>query len=222
MVSFDFLSKTICPDEKKVDVLCIENHNLFRRIYNAFLSGETEENNIVFSENYVPLKFKGNVCFLDDYFRLAYSNSIMKKLYERIEDYCYSEMERETVQLKSHLVGYMEQIVKGFDFDFEFNYEFALPELFKLMNMKPVADNYDVLNALIDYILILNKYAPPKCFVLMNLHLYFSENELDLFYGDMINNHIKLLVIESRTVFKKSINENLIIYDNDFCEIFEN
>lgn len=222
MVNFDFLSKPICFEENQVNVLCVENPKLFRNICNSFIRDETEENNIVFSEEFIPFKPKGKICVINDFFGISYSNAIMKKLYEQIEKYCNNELQNETIRLKAHMVNFTEMITKNFDYDFEFDYEVNLTEVFKLMNLKPVSDKYEVLHTLIDYILILNKYAPPKCFVLINLHLYFTEDELESFYTDAINNHIRLLVVENKMFFGKNKYENMIIYDSDFCEIVEN
>lgn len=222
MVNFDFLSVPIQLKDDLVQVLCLEHPQVFRNIFNAFIYGETEENKIIFSEDFAPFKFKGNICVIDDFFRLSYSNTVMKKLYEQIERHCNNEHNEETLKLKSYIVNYMELLLKDFDYDFDFNYDIALTEIFKTINLKPASENGDQLNILLDYMLIINKYVPPKCFVLFNLHLYYTEKELEVFYKDIINNHIKLLVIENRKFFDKNEHENIIIYDNDFCEIIEN
>ncbi len=222
MVSFEFLSEPIVFDENKISVLCIENHKLFRNIYNALISEKSEESNIVFSENFIPFKTKGNICVIDDFFRLSYSNTIIKKLYEQIEKFTVSDLQHETWQLKAHLINFMELIVKSFDYDFDFNYDINLSDIFKMLNLKPATDKNEILDILLDYILILNRYAPPKCFVLLNLHLYFSIDELNLFYNDIVNNHITVLVLENTQNFYCSAFENVIVYDNDFCEIVEN
>lgn len=221
MVNFDFLSTPINFVENKVNVLCVENQRLFRLICDSFINDQTEENKIIFSENYQPYKAKGNICVVFDYFRLSYSSSLIKKIYEQIEKFCVRELPTETVQLKTHIVKYMESIVKAFDFDFDFNYDINIVELLKTVDFKPNLETNDILNVLLDYILILNKYVPQKCFVLLNLHLYYSEKELELFYKDIINNHINLLVIENKMSFNKCLQENIIVYDNDFCEIVE-
>ncbi len=219
MVNFDFLSKPIILKEDNVQVLCVENQKLFRKIYTAFIKGELEENNIVFSDEYVPFKFKGNVCVINDYFSLSYSSSIMKKLYEQIENYCNIEQAKETLELKTHIVNYTESIVKAFDYDFEFNYDINLTEIFKTINLTPVVDKTETLNSLIDYMLIINKYVSPKCFVLMNLHLFFTADEIELFYRDIVDRHLCLLVVENINGFEKNNYENIFIYDDDFCEI---
>lgn len=222
MVNFDFLSGPIILVEDRIQVLCIENKKLFRKIYTAIISGEPEENNIVFSNGYIPFKAKGNICAICDYFSLSYSSSIIKKLYEQIENHCNSEQLKETLELKTHMVNYMESIVKAFDYDFDFNYEINLVDVFKIMNLAPVLDKIEALNCLLDYMLIINKYLAPKCFVLMNLHLYFTADEIELFYRDVVDRHIYLLVIENISRFEKNNYENILIYDEDFCEIVEN
>ena len=222
MVNFDFLSSPIRLEDSSVQVLCLEHPQLFRIVFNAFICEQTEENKIIFSENFTPFKFKGNVCVVDDFFRLSYSNAIIKKLYEQVEKYCNEEYQSETIKLKSHIVNYMESILKSFDYDFDFNYDITLAEIFKTINLKPVVEYSDSLSTVLDYILIISKYVPVKCFVLFNLHLYFTEKEIELFYTDIINNHIKLLVIENKKNFDKNKYENIIVYDSDFCEIVEN
>lgn len=222
MVNFEFLSEPLQLVDGTVNVLCVENQKLFRGIFNAFVNGETEENRIIFSENFEPVKIKGNVCVIDDFFRLTYSNTIIKKLYEQIEKYCNYELQKETTQLKIHIVNYFEQLISAFDYDFEFNYDLSIAELLKAVSLKPNTDKSEVIGILLDYILLVNKYAPPKCFVLLNLHLYFDEEELDLFFKDIINNHIKLLLVENKKSFKTTNCEKVVIYDNGFCEIVEN
>lgn len=125
------------------------------------------------------------------------------------------------MQLKSHIVKYMEQLVNDFDYDFDFNYDFSLTEFFKTVNLKPVSDDGDKLNMLLDYILIVEKYVSPGCFVLFNLHLYFTEDEIAGFYKDIINNHIRILVVENIKTFESDKYESIIIYDKDFCEIVD-
>lgn len=222
MVCFEFLSNPIDLSDNEINVLCIENPKLFRTICNSFINDKTEEDNIVFSENFTPYKTKGNVCVISDFFNLSYSNSVMKKLYEQIEKYCTNDLQSETIQLKAHIVNYLESIIKSYDFDFEFEYDINLIDLFKMVGFKPNTETTDTLNMLLDYILILHKYAPPKCFILINLHLFFTEEELESFYKDIINNHIKLMAIENKMFFHKNMYENVIVYDDDFCEILEN
>lgn len=221
MVSFEFLSEPIHIEEDKVSVLCLENQLCYRNVVSAFVNDTTEECNIVFSENYIPFKLKNNICFIDDFFRLGYNSAILKKIYEQIEKFCNIELQKETIDLKVHLVNYFENIVRQYDYDFEFVYDFNFVELFKLIGLKPVCETSDLLGALLEFILIVNRYAPPKCFVLTNLHLYFSYDEIEFFCKDVVNNHINILIIENKKNFTTNEYEKVIIFDDDLCEIVE-
>ena len=221
MVNFDFLSEPLCLHDHTVQVLCIENQQLFRKVLGWFLWDETEENHIVFSKNFEPFRCNGNVCVVDDFYRLSYSHSMVKKLYQQIENYCNTEYAQETLALTSHLVNFMDSIVCSFDYDLEFCCNVNLSEVFKLMELKPVVEKIDLLNSLLDYILILNRYTSPKCFVLFNLHLYFTPKEISLLYQDLLNHHISVLVVENTKFFHKNAQENVVVLDNDFCEIIE-
>lgn len=220
-VSFDFLSETIKLEETKINTLCIENTALFRAVITAFYKGETEESNIIFSHKYEPFKFKGNICYIHDYFDLSYSTSIMKKLYESIEKYCNNELYSETQKIKTELISFMDLIVNAYDYDFEYNFDITIPEMLKMVGLKPSISEDTLLGSVLDFIVITNKYIKTKCFVLPNLHIFFSHDEIEKLYSDLINNHITTLIIENKKSFTKSEFENLYIYDEDFCEIVE-
>lgn len=222
MVNFDFLSEPIRLSENDLAVLCIENQKIYRKVVSAFISDATEEANIVFSKEYVPLKFKNNVCFIDDFFRLGYNSTVLKKMYEQIEKFCNTEMQKETIDLKVHIVNFFENLVKQYDFDFDFNYDVNLTEVFKMISLKPVYETGELLESLLEFLLLVNRYTPPECFVLTNLHLYFSDSEIAGFCKDVVNNHIKILIIENRKMFKKNEYEKVIVLDEDLCEIVEN
>lgn len=220
-VSFDFLSEPLELSAKHINTLCIENHTAYRNIVQALISEEPESCNIIFSENFTPFKFKGNVCFIDNIFSLNFSNSVIKKLHEQIEKYCNSDLQSETTALKTNIVNYLELIVKAFDYDLECSYDIDLLDLFKIQNIKPYVKTDSLLENLLNFILFISNYTAVKCFVLLNVHLYFSQEELTLFYNDAINNHIKLLILENTKFFEGSCFERITICDKDMCEIVE-
>lgn len=220
MLAADFLS---CPIELKddiVNVLCIENKELYRNIVRTLIEEKPEAMQIVFSEDYAPVKFKGNICFVDDYYRLSVSSGTVKKLYENISAFCERELFSETAAVKAHLVGFMDSIIESYDFDFVYEPEVSLSELFKMLELKPDIASDDLLQSLLDYILLINKYSSVKCFVLLNLHLFFNTDELESFFQDLQYNHISILLLENSSVFEKTCYEKIRIIDDDLCEIY--
>lgn len=221
-VSFDFLSDILDLNDKCINTLCIENQTVFRNTVFAFLHEDPESLNIVFSENFTPIKFKGNVCFIDNVFKLEYSNSVVKKLYENIEKFCNTDLQTETSQLKSNIINYFDLIVKEFDYDIDYKCDVALTDLFKMQSLKPCLENVSILENLRNFIIFISEYTSVKCFVLLNIHLYFTYDEISEFYFDMLNHHIIILNLESSKNFEKNSYEKIIICDKDMCEILEN
>lgn len=222
MISFENLTKPIDFNDNNINVLCIENKKLYRNVVNSFYNENPEEQNIFFSEDYNPFKFRGNICFVNDFYNLSISSSVIKKLYDEIAVFCNNELQEETTNIKSQIIKLIDLVIKNFDYDFNYNLDVNLQDLFKIQNVKPAISNVSLLSSLLDYILVINKYIAPKCFLLLNLHLYFNELELSDFYKELTYNNINIFVVENNKNFETNIFEKVTIIDNDLCEIIEN
>lgn len=220
MAAADFLSEPLTLYDNMINIICVENKALFRNIIRSFYDEDPEKMNIVFSENFTPLRYKGNICFVSDFYQLTVSPTIIKKLYDNIASFCINEITHETVNVKKQLISFMDTVIENYDFDFSYNYDFNLQDLFKMHNLKPNISSDNLLESLLNFILLLKKYSSVKCFVLLNLHLFFNKNELEIFYKEIIYNHIPILVLENTASFSKSQYEKIRIIDNDLCEIY--
>lgn len=220
MAAADFLSEPLTLYDNMINIICVENKALFRNIIRSFYDEDPEKMNIVFSENFTPLRYKGNICFVSDFYQLTVSPTIIKKLYDNIVSFCINEITHETVNVKKQLISFMDTVIENYDFDFSYNYDFNLQDLFKMHNLKPNISSDNLLESLLNFILLLKKYSSVKCFVLLNLHLFFNKNELEIFYKEIIYNHIPILVLENTASFSKSQYEKIRIIDNDLCEIY--
>ncbi len=219
-VSFDFLSTPIEIKSNSINVLVIENKALFRKVLTSFINGSPEEDNIVFSYNYEPFKFKGNVFVIDNYFSFDFSAAFIKKLYEDISRFCVDYMYDFTVRMKGNINDYFDTIIQNYDFDFSCKSEIELTDLFKIMNLKPDLMKESAAETLIDFMLLIQKYTPQKCFVLFNLHLFFNTIELELLYEQILKSNINVLLLEG-VAHNRIVNENITIIDEDICEIVE-
>ena len=220
-LSFDFLSQPVAIDSQTVTVFCLENKFLFRKVVNAFISGITEENNIIFSDDYEPVDFKKHITVLYDYFHKDFSSAFLKKLYEDISLYCNDELYSDVTAFRSASENLLLKIVSDYDFDFDYSDDFSLISFFKMRELKPFVSDEPSLDSLLQYVFLLNKYSKIKCFLFINLHLYFDSSELKEFYKELFYNNIKIVDIENSQSFSKNTYEKLIIIDRDFCEIVD-
>lgn len=65
------------------------------------------------------------------------------------------------------------------------------------------------------------KYSSAKCFVLLNLHCFFGENELELIYKELVYQNVEVLIIENVMHNNRLSFEKVYIVDKDLCEIVD-
>ena len=217
-LSFEILFEPVKLTEDKISVLKIENKSFFRQIISALLNGNPEEHGIIFSLNFEPLKFKGNISVITDYYNLTVSSSLIRKIYDAMECFCVNEMPEETAKLKMEILKFTELLTASYDYDFSDKDDVCLTDLFKMQNIKPNINNSELLEDILEYILLIQKYMPQKLFIFVNLHSYFSEDELNIFFYEMIIRKIRILDIESSD-FDRTNPEELTIIDKDLCVI---
>ena len=219
MICFDFLNRPIALQTGKISVLVIENKSCFRKTVRALLSGAAEEENIVLSEKNKPIKFRSAARLIGNYFALDYSAHQLKSIYADMAYFCGEEMRQETLELSGKISEYLEKLNENFDFDFTYTSELNLQDLFKIKDLKPDQVCKSSLEALLDYMLLLQKYSHIKCFILLNLHVFFSQKELSALYTELLQRSIPVLVLEGNTCFEPCQQEKYTILDEDLCEI---
>lgn len=221
MVSFDFLTDPIELSTDKVCSLYIENQKLFRNTVLNLFSECPKNCGIVFSENYEPLKFRGNISFVPNLYSLDLASSLIKKVYEDLTVYACNYMVEQTATLKADVLNFLENLNDNFDCDFAFKEELDLVDLFKIQCLKPNLENEDIPEKVLEYVKFMNKYTSVKCFVFLNLHSYFSSEELKLFFNELAYLNVSVLLIESKKCFESLQREAVYIVDSDLCEIVE-
>lgn len=221
MVTFDFFSEPVELREDSISVVCIENKKIFRKTVAAFFDGCPEESNIYFSENFETLKYKGNVCFIPSYYEFDFSAAYMKKLYETLSVYANTNLCEEVQNIQSASMQFFLKIAEEYDYDLEFSDCLDIISLFKMQSLKPSLSTENLLSTLLDFLTLTKKYSLVKCFVLLNLHSFFEEEELTIFYQEIKYRKIDILVIEDIKHFDSLPIEKFYILDKDLCEIVE-
>ena len=216
---FEFFSKPV-TFASGVPVVCIEHKSTFAETVGFFENGESTLKAPVFSKNYEPIENK-KILFISNFFGLSFSAAFYKKMYSDMQKMCFECFLEEVTALNSQTVSLLEKITEKYDFDFTFDDTLDVTSVFKAQSLKADFESNNKLEQLLNYIILTQKYAPVNCFVLLNMHLFFTEEELALFYEEMQNRNIHILLIEA-VCFKKIANEKYYILDKEYCEIFEN
>ena len=167
------------------------------------------------------LKFKNKVCFISNFFDLSFSIPTLKKLYEDLSSYSNNFLQDYVVTLKKDILDFLKKLSTEYDFDFSFDDDTDLVDIFKAHNFKPNVDSDDLLTWLLDFIVLTNKYCSFEAYVLLNFHCYFDEEEIEKIYDALKYQGIEILIIESQNSFHSLPQENLYILDKDMCEIVE-
>ncbi len=217
-IAFELLALPLKLEENRISVIIIENRPFFRQFLSALLAEHTDEAGIVFSVDFEPLKFKGNITVIDNYNNLELSSGFIKKIYENMELFCFNELLEETFSLKKEIISFTDLLLSCYDYDFLCKNDVSLTELFKIQNIKPNIKSSQLLENILEYILLIQKYAPQKLFILINLHAYFSNDELNAFFYEITLRNIRILCIESCN-FEKTDFEDVTIIDEDLCVI---
>ena len=114
---------------------------------------------------------------------------------------------------------YLSRASQLCDFDFDYKSEVSLSDLFKMQSLKPNIDSFDTASSLINYLTVINKYVSPKCFVLLNMHLFFGSDEIEMIFNTLKYQGIYLIFLENMFSFQRLPDENVSVIDKDLCEI---
>ena len=142
-------------------------------------------------------------------------------MYEDFTVYACNYMIEQTAALKADVLNFLEKLNENFDCDFIFKEELDLADLFKIQCLKPNLENEDLPEKVLEYVKFMKKYTSVKCFVFLNLHSYFTFEELELFFNELVYQNVSVLLIESKKCFENSKREAVYIVDGDLCEIVE-
>jgi len=112
-------------------------------------------------------------------------------------------------------------LAKEYDFDFYFCNNIETSAFLKLFAFTPHNDSENSAERLVRYLKLLKNYLGIKCFLLQNLHLYLSDEEIEMILSSAVAHNICIVDIENSVPAKISKSESLIVIDKDLCEIVD-
>lgn len=218
---YKYMSEPIDFENSPIVLLVIENKQLFRKTILSNYHNNVSEL-FVFSEDYKPIDFSKKIKFIDDILTFEFADKkLMAKVNASFEAMCNIKFFNEISQLKESCYSMCESLAEEYDFDFDFCNNLETASLIKLFAFVPRDDTESIMERLVRYFKLLNRYLGIKCFMLQNMHLYLTDTEIVQFLSSVKIHNICIVDIENHIPENISGLENLVIIDKDLCEIID-
>ena len=206
-------------EEKNVFSLIVENKRSYRKIIEDLVNNSNiEDGNIILSKNNKLIIPEKEIFVFSDYFNFDINKFVLNKYYKELKNLSENEFLNETLEIKEILLGYINKLTEN-NYSLKFDDDLDISQILKAFSIKFEKSEELLLN-LFEWVKILNEILGYEIFFFINLGSFLSNNELLEFSKFMLYNKYKVVFLENFSRNKLSDNDNIIIIDNDLCEIF--
>lgn len=215
------LEQQLVFQENKVNVLVIEQKELFRRMIQELdkqISGE--EGRFVLSDNNKTMKIDKEICLILNPFALNInSRKALTGLYNELGKLGLNEENYlKTCSLKGQIAEYIYDLLNQVDYALKFQDDFNLQSMFKALEVEFEAGEGNFLEGLVYFLDVCSKFQKVKILTFVNLKTYLMSEELHEFYEEAFYRKIQLLLLENNIVDELA-EEAVSIVDADLCLI---
>lgn len=188
----------------------------------AELKGQSEGGygQFVLSENNKELKLSEKMELILDPFDLNLNNKkVLTKLYKDLQEILLDEVNyKETNEVLCEVRRLLGKANEESEHMLDYSDENRLEELFKAFDVRLYEENCDLMQQILEYCDVMQKYCKTDVFIFVNLKSYVCEEDLEEMYVEFIYKQINVLLIEQveRKRLKLEVTQ---IIDKDLCEI---
>ena len=206
-------------EEKDIFSLIVENKRTYRKIIEDLVNNSNiEDGNIIFSKNNKLIIPEKEIFIFSDYFSFDINKFVLNKYYKELKNLSENEFLNETLEIKEILKDYINKLIEN-NYSLKFEDDLDVSQILKAFSIK-FERSEDLLLNLFEWLKILNKILGYEIFFFINIENFLSEDELLEFSKFIVYNKYKVVFLENFYRNKLSDNDNLIVIDNDLCEIF--
>lgn len=206
-------------ENKSIFSLIIENKKLYRKIIEDLINNiSTDDGNIILSKNNKLIIPEKEIFVFSDYFNFDVNKFVLNKYYKELKNLSEDDFFDETVEIKEVSRNYVTKLVEN-EYSIKLEEDLDISQILKAFGVK-FQRNEDLLLNLFEWIKILNELLGYEIFFFINLGNFLSNDELVEFSKFILYNKYKVVFLENFNRNKLFDDDNLIIIDNDFCEIF--
>lgn len=206
-------------ENKSIFSLIIENKKLYRKIIEDLINNiSIDDGNIILSKNNKLIVPEKEIFIFSDYFNFDVNKFVLNKYYKELKNLSENDFFDETVKIKEVLRNYLTKLVEN-EYSIKLEEDLDISQILKAFGVK-FQRNEDLLLNLFEWIKILNELLGYEIFFFINLENFLSDDELVEFSKFILYNKYKVVFLENFNRNKLFDDDNLIIIDNDLCEIF--
>lgn len=206
-------------EEKNVFSLIVENKKAYRKIIEDLVNNSNiEDGNIIISKNNKLIMPEKEIFVFSDYFNFDINKLVLNKYYKELKNLSENEFLNETIEIKEILKDYINKLIDN-NYSLKFEDDLDISQILKAFSIK-FERSEDLLLNLFEWLKILNEVLGYEIFFFINLENFLSEDELLEFSKFILYNKYKVVFLENFYRNKLFEDDNLIVIDNDLCEIF--
>lgn len=206
-------------EDNSIFSLIIENKKLYRKIIEDLINNiSIDDGNIILSKNNKLIVPEKEIFVFSDYFNFDVNKFVLNRYYKELKNLSENDFFDETVEIKEVLRNYITKLVEN-EYSIKLEEDLDISQILKAFGVK-FQRNEDLLLNLFEWIKILNELLGYEIFFFINLENFLSNDELVEFSKFILYNKYRVVFLENFNRNKLFDDDNLIIIDNDLCEIF--
>ena len=206
-------------EDKSIFSLIIENKKLYRKVIEDLINNiSIDDGNIILSKNNKLIVPEKEIFVFSDYFNFDVNKFVLNKYYKELKNLSENNFFDETLEIKEVLRNYVTKLVEN-EYSIKLEEDLDISQILKEFGVK-FQRNEDLLLNLFEWIKILNELLGYEIFFFINLENFLSNDELVEFSKFILYNKYRVVFLENFNRNRLFYDDNLIIIDNDLCEIF--
>ncbi|WP_418962269.1 type II-A CRISPR-associated protein Csn2 [Veillonella atypica] len=209
--------------QDKVTVISFENRKVFRRMITEIdIQCEGGEGPWILNDNNKAFNLdKYGHMILNPLYVDVNSKSLLTKLQNQLAKEALL-MTEEVADIVNRLHAFYYSLEFGYPLSIQHKLEIGTAELIKLGSFNFEFNRKGDIIDLMSYIEVVDTLLSPMLYIMVNLDLVLNDDELTVFYKNMLSRQLRLVCLTTGIFSKEKLDKNIVngyILDNDFCVI---
>lgn len=207
-------------EENLTNVIVVENGRvLYQLMHELYLQSQGEDGHFVLSRENEILKLSRSMAVVLEPFTLnCNEKQLINKLYKELEKLGKNELAKETSQIHTEFVKYIDKLCMRVPYPIMYNLDFETKDLLKLFEVRMEEQKESILDKLIEYLQVLKQLCNVDVISFLNLKSFLTKSELEGLYEYAFYCKIQLVLWEN-IMRQKLDQERVTIIDQDCCII---